>query len=178
MKFLFIADKSFWSIRAGNYLTKSVKSCEKVYWEKNDAFPTVVKQWQGDYIISFKSDLILSEQILNNAAKGKINFHPSPPKYRGVEGYHWALLNKDDFFGTTCHHMIKKVDAGPIIEVSYFPILPTDDYKSLRYKAGKNSFIMFTNILKILLKNKPLKKSNEVWGEKLYTYEYFERSVK
>ena len=55
--------------------------------------------WTGDYILSFRSLLILPEKIINNAKIAAINFHPGPPKYRGVGCLNYAVYNNEKYYG-------------------------------------------------------------------------------
>ena len=60
--------------------------------------------------------------MLGLAKKLNINFHPSPPRYRGVGGFNLAILNSDKEFGVTAHLMTSKVDDGLIIDMKSFKI--------------------------------------------------------
>lgn len=58
---------------------------------------------------------IISEKILNN--KIIINTHPSIlPKYRGMHGLVWAMLNFEEELGFSIHLMNKYIDDGDILE--------------------------------------------------------------
>lgn len=58
---------------------------------------------------------IISEDILNK--KTIINTHPSLlPKYRGMHGLVWAMLNSEEELGFTIHLMNKHIDDGDILE--------------------------------------------------------------
>jgi methionyl-tRNA formyltransferase len=172
-KVLFIADKSFWSKEAATLCRYFFEDIEILHWECNDPYPSQIDCWTGDWILSFKSDLILSESILLNAKKGKINIHPAPPRYRGVEGYQLALKNLDRFFGATCHHMIKSVDKGDIIETLHFPITDTETYESLRYRTAIYALILLNNVIEHIINEKSFPVSDEKWGKKLYRYSDF-----
>jgi methionyl-tRNA formyltransferase len=87
-----------------------------------DPIPEEMKNWEGDYIVSFLSRWIVPEKVLKSAAMASINFHPAPPEYPGVGCYNFALYNEDATYGVTCHHMAPKVDSGNIIDVMRFPL--------------------------------------------------------
>lgn len=58
---------------------------------------------------------IISEVILSN--KIIINTHPSLlPKYRGMHGLVWAMLNFEEELGFSIHLMNKYIDDGDILE--------------------------------------------------------------
>ena len=101
------------------------KSVEIFYSKKYDEKITKkIKNWKGDYIFSFRSLLILPDSIIKNAKVAAINFHPGPPKYRGVGCLNYALYNEEKYYGVTAHLMKKKIDYGEIIKTNKFKIPP------------------------------------------------------
>lgn len=61
---------------------------------------------------------IISENVLNLLGENKvINIHAGiTPKYRGVHGGYWALVNREpDMFGSTIHYVDKGIDTGKVI---------------------------------------------------------------
>ena len=118
---LYIAESSAWGEIGYKTVSSAFRQVTPVYWSPGMPKPDI-DDWHGDWIISFKSDLILPLSVIERAREGAINFHPCPPKYRGLGGYWWALHNGDTSFGVTCHHMDKRIDHGDIIKVEDFPI--------------------------------------------------------
>ncbi len=58
---------------------------------------------------------IVSKKVLNN--KTIINTHPSLlPKYRGLHGLVWAMLNFEEELGFTIHLMNEYIDDGEVLE--------------------------------------------------------------
>jgi methionyl-tRNA formyltransferase len=123
-KILYVTEVSEWGQRGLEAVEQAFgnSSVEAVYWSPGMPKPDLTG-WQGDWIIAFKADLILPLSVLKRASKGAINFHPSPPIYRGLGGYWWALHNGDESFGVTVHHMDEEIDHGQIVETVCFPIL-------------------------------------------------------
>ncbi|HUN97835.1 MAG TPA: formyltransferase family protein, partial [Bradyrhizobium sp.] len=76
-------------------------------------------------LIAFVTGEIVPASILNRLGYGAFNFHPGPPSYPGWAPAHFALYNRENQFGVTAHVMIEQVDAGPIIDLTLFPI-PAD----------------------------------------------------
>ena len=62
---------------------------------------------------------------------GAFNFHPGPPEYPGWAPSHFALYHRETIFGVTAHVMVERVDAGPIVGVTRFPIPPGTSVLSL-----------------------------------------------
>jgi methionyl-tRNA formyltransferase len=73
-------------------------------------------------LIAFVTPEIVPADILDRLGYGAFNFHPGPPSYPGWAPAHFALYNRATEFGATAHVMAEQVDAGPIIDVAYFPI--------------------------------------------------------
>jgi methionyl-tRNA formyltransferase len=48
------------------------------------------------------------------------------PKYRGRVPINWAVLNGERETGATLHHMVKRADAGDIVDQESVPIGPDD----------------------------------------------------
>ena len=168
-KILFVGDKSHWSETASLLISQCYPNVKKVFWEYGDVFPEELNDWKGDLIISFKSDLYLSEIILSNCKKFKVNIHPAPPKYRGIGGYYYSINNGDKEYGVTVHHMDAEIDHGNIIEVLEFPIDLWDNPETIKEKAAVYCLIALTNLLRYLFNGMSLPSSKIEWFSKLYT---------
>ncbi len=114
---LYIAENSAWGDIGYKTVSAAFREVTPILWSPGMPKPDI-SDWHGDWIISFKSDLILPRSVIEHARKGAVNFHPCPPKYRGLGGYWWAIHNNDDSFGVTCHHMNERIDHGDIIKVA------------------------------------------------------------
>lgn len=165
---LFVAERSAWGDIGYETVSAAFGSVFPVLWSPGMPKPDL-SGWQGDWIISFKSDLILPREILDRAKKGAINFHPSPPKYRGIGGYWWALHNGDKTFGVTCHHMNERIDYGDIIATESFPIWPGETVESLKHRAALNSLALLNKTLDCIISGKSLIPCGTQWERHLYT---------
>lgn len=82
-----------------------------------------IKNLQPDLIFSFYYRHILPEAILTLPKRGALNIHGSLlPKYRGRCPVNWAIIHGEKETGATLHHMVKKIDAGDIVDQVAFPI--------------------------------------------------------
>ena len=130
-----------------------------------------------DYIISFRNFYILKKKLLNKAKYAAINFHPSPPKYRGMGCLNFALYNNEKNYGTTVHLMSTKIDYGKIIDVQRFKLLKRFGVETLLEKTHKQMLRQAIKIVNLLSKdhtnlNKLIQKSkNEKWTKKITTRE-------
>jgi hypothetical protein len=170
-RLLFIAGKDPFCQAAADFLKEHFSNVATAFWERGEEYPPEITSWKGEWIISFKSDLVLRSNDISRACKGAINFHPSLPKYPGIGGYVYAIYNKDKRFGVTCHYMAEKVDSGRIIAVRYFDLLNGEKASELNFRAGFYTLALFYEIVRLILMDKGLPLSNEIWGDKHYTHQ-------
>jgi methionyl-tRNA formyltransferase len=76
----------------------------------------LLKELQPDVII-VEGTRIISKRVLNSVKCKFINTHTGiTPKYRGVHGTYWALVNNDkEHSGVTVHFVDEGIDTGNII---------------------------------------------------------------
>ena len=110
-----------------------------------------VKNWFGDYILSFINAIILPKWLLDRASKGAINWHTCLPKYPGTGGYSMALLHNDSWAGITVHYMDEKIDHGNIIDVIPFEIPIHSTIESLKLEAHGEALSHFLNYIGYVL---------------------------
>jgi len=76
-----------------------------------------ITNWNPDLILSFYYREIIPAEILSVPRLGAFNMHGSLlPKYRGRAPINWAVLKGETQTGATLHHMVKKADAGDIVD--------------------------------------------------------------
>jgi len=77
----------------------------------------IIKGFAPDLIFSLYYRKILKQNILDIPKFGCINVHPAfLPEGRGPAPSLWAVLNGEEFGGSTMHYMVEGVDAGDIID--------------------------------------------------------------
>ncbi len=75
------------------------------------------------YLFSFYYRSMLEERLLARARWAALNMHGSLlPKYRGRSPVNWAILNGECETGATLHYMVRKPDAGPIVDQEHVAI--------------------------------------------------------
>ncbi len=80
-----------------------------------------------DLILSVYYRNMLSEKILGLARLGAFNLHGSLlPQYRGRAPINWAVLHGEPRIGMTLHRMVKKADAGAIVDQEGVDLDPRD----------------------------------------------------
>ena len=134
-----------------------------------DPLPDHIINWQGDFIISYLSRWIISEQLLNTAKIAAINFHPASPEYPGFGCNNFALFEEAKEFGVTCHYMAPKIDTGKIIAVKRFPIFETDNIDTLLHRTYAYQLILFYDVMSHIIKYSQLPTSDEKWSRQPFT---------
>lgn len=90
----------------------------------------------ADVLIAFNSGVIVPPDVLKRY-KRAYNFHGAPPQYPGRDPHHWAVYDRAEWYGVTCHEMTEKVDAGPIIATEAFEIKGWTPQEIRRYAEGR-----------------------------------------
>ena len=86
-----------------------------------------IRAWNPHLIFSFYYRNMIKEDILKIPNLGAFNMHGSLlPKYRGRVPINWAVLHGEKETGATLHYMVKRADAGDIVDQEAVPILPDD----------------------------------------------------
>ncbi|MBN1866968.1 hypothetical protein JW916_06715 [Candidatus Sumerlaeota bacterium] len=134
-----------------------------------DPKPDTMTSWRGDYVVSYLSRWIVPSGLLELARVAAINFHPGPPEYPGFGCYNFALYENAREYGVTCHRMVARVDAGPIVAVRRFPILPSDGVASLLNRTHENLFALFLDVATGIAEGRDLPASTEQWKREPFT---------
>ncbi|MEU0404772.1 formyltransferase family protein [Streptomyces sp. NPDC006197] len=166
---LFIGDTSHWSRLAAAHLRDVFGHVDLILWDHGDPPPHRHEDWHGDHIFCFKADLLLKPETLARARVSALNFHPATPRFRGVGGYDFVLLEGGTEFGATSHHLVPRIDAGPIVKVNRFPIAPGETAASLSARTAAHCLVLFYEVIGMIAQGRELPVSDEQWGERLYT---------
>lgn len=121
-----------------------------------ETLPADLLRWQGHYILSFRNTAIVPQSLLDQSSIAAVNFHPGPIAYPGSGAGAWALLEGATSFGVTAHLMAEKVDSGPVIAASDFPISSAENSVSLLKKTHKSLHALALEVIpKILSLGRP-----------------------
>jgi len=160
--------------------TRALEYCQKNFMrvtfclgEWGDPLTEEILDWEGDYIISYLSRWVVPGDLLSRAKKAAINFHPASPEYPGIGCNNFALYENAKEYGSTCHHMVAKVDSGSIIAVKRFPIYPEDDVASLLKRTYEKQFALFLEIAQLMVAGLELPVSSEKWTRPPFTRKQF-----
>jgi|TARA_B110000037_G_C17128138_1_gene509428 methionyl-tRNA formyltransferase len=126
-----------------------------VIWSKtyNEKITKKLKS-QYDYIFTFRSYLILKNNTIKKAKIAAINFHPGPPKYRGVGCANYAIYEKSKFYGVTAHLIAPQIDSGKIIDITKFEISEKISLDILLSKTHLAQYYMAKKTIIGIAKNK------------------------
>lgn len=138
-----------------------------------EKMPEDAARWRGDYIISYLSRWVVPEPLLQRAARAAINFHPALPEYPGIGCVNFALYDDASEYGVTCHHMAAKVDTGPIVAITRFPVSKSDDVASLLARTYDAQLRLFESVFSMIADGKPLPVSTDRWTRAAYTRKEF-----
>jgi hypothetical protein len=109
-----------------------------------------------DLISSIDADLILisgtrilSSSFIKKMSLPIINLHVGiTPKYRGVHGGYWALINGDtDCFGSTIHFVDEGIDTGLVVKYVYTKPSIKDNFHTYPLLQQKSAICELIEIL-------------------------------
>jgi methionyl-tRNA formyltransferase len=122
-----------------------------------------VLAWKPDLIFSFYYRNMIREEILNIPRLGAFNMHGSLlPRYRGRAPINWAVLHGEKETGVTLHYMVKRADAGDIVDQETVPIGPDDTAQDVFRKAVKAARLVLERRIDDLTKGTaPRRKQDE-----------------
>ena len=111
----------------------------------------LVRSLRPDAIFSFYYRSMIAERFLAIPPKGAFNMHGSLlPKYRGRACINWAVLNGETTTGATLHHMVRRADAGDIVDREAVPILPDDTALDVSRKVAEAAGIILRRTLPLI----------------------------
>jgi methionyl-tRNA formyltransferase len=164
--------------RALEFCQKNFEQLSYCLGKWGDPLPDEIRRWHGDYIISYLSRWVVPDDLLKQARKAAINFHPASPEYPGIGCNNFALYEDAKEYGVTCHHMAAKVDTGNIIAVRRFPVYPKDDVDALLKRTYENQIGLFFEIVQLIMDGKDLPASSERWTRPPFTRVQFNELFK
>lgn len=125
-----------------------------------------------DIAISVQYHKILRQEDINIASQLTVNLHMAPvPEYRGCNQFSFAIINRENYFGTTLHVIDTGVDSGDILFDRRFPISKDINVEDLYNKTFNESVILFEDNLYNLINGLYSPKSQKlIKNRKFYFY--------
>jgi methionyl-tRNA formyltransferase len=97
---------------------------------------TRIAEIAPDLILSAYYRRMIPMRVLDLAKRGAFNMHGSLlPKYRGRAPANWAILHGETRIGVTLHHMVKRADAGDIVDRAPVEIGPDETTADVTVKC-------------------------------------------
>jgi len=99
------------------------------------AFAPTLAAFHADLFVVVAYGEIIKQHLLDMPKMGCINLHASLlPYYRGAAPIQRAIMNGETETGVTIMHMVKKMDAGDMIEQVKVPIHIDDSFTDIELK--------------------------------------------
>lgn len=119
-----------------------------------------------DAVVSFLFWKRIPPEVIKLARTACLNFHPGIlPEYRRMRGYNYAILENAPEYGATCHFVDDHFDTGDIVEMTRFPISPSETALSLEQRTQAVMYQLFERIIAQLRRGKPLKRTPQGKGK-------------
>lgn len=115
---------------------------------------------------------ILSSQVLQCTPARFINLHAGmTPRYRGVHGAYWALVeNRRDLCGVTVHALDEGIDTGPILAQSKIEPTLKDNFATYPVLQAAAYLPLLDSILPALLERARVAPLSSTEISKLWTH--------
>ncbi len=123
-------------------------------------------------IVIINGTRIISEKVLDSCQAKFVNIHAGiTPKYRGVHGGYWALVEKNkELCGVTVHFIDKGIDTGNIIEQKIINTTNKDNFITYPLiQLGEGLPLLKCAIKNTLSKNVRVTKNKKI-ESKLWTH--------
>jgi methionyl-tRNA formyltransferase len=118
-------------------------------------------------LICFATTVIVPPDVLDQLGYGGYKFHAGPPQYPGSAAAQCALADQAATFGGTVHRMIRRPDAGPIVDVEMFAMPEAVSVSGLEELTYTKLVQMFWRLAKNLAtQGDPLIERAVRWAEK------------
>lgn len=127
-----------------------------------------LQQSRGDVLLSHGTSVIVPQDLLGQF-KFAYNVHSASPDYPGRDPHHFAIYDGAKRYGATGHVMTKLVDAGPIVDVEWFDVAPTDTPATLLAKADAAAIKVIQRLATKLRDGIAPVATGERWGDRKTT---------
>ncbi len=148
---------------------------EKVNNPNSNKILLLKKKYKLDYLISFVTDTILSNKIIDSFPKGIFSTHSGIlPQFRGADANKWAILSGSKYIGISLIKLKPGVDDGDIVQVKKININKIKNLKEIdKLLYYKYKIYLFRDLIINLKKNLKIKLRPQ---KKIYN-QYFKMSA-
>ena len=136
----------FYNLSSNEIPLNIIKNIDSI---NSDSSIDLIRKNNSDIII-VSGTRIISSKLINCCDSKIVNIHAGiTPRYRGVHGAYWAIVNNDSKnAGVTLHFVDKGIDTGEIISQSTIEIESKDNfstYSVIQLSKGIDLLISFLN---------------------------------
>jgi len=118
---------------------------------KEDEPYEYIKTMEPDLIVVAAYGQILPQRVLDIPRLGCINIHSSIlPKYRGAAPINWAILNGETETGVSIMYMVKKLDAGDVIDTAKLSIGENETVEELHDRLSEAGAQLLEKVLPMM----------------------------
>jgi methionyl-tRNA formyltransferase len=142
---------------------------------KEAGFIEELKKLNAEIFIVVGYQFFLSDEILNMARLGVINFHTSLlPRHAGMHPGFWTIWYGDHETGMVIHYMDEGIDTGDIIYETRVQVKPGDTIDGIYHRVWKTSIPLVERLLQDLDNNNLPRKPQDL-SKYFYNYEITEK---
>lgn len=152
----------------------------------SDACIEKINNFQPDLVL-LSGTRILTSKTLESINCPVINIHAGiTPKYRGVHGAYWALIQNDpEHCGVTLHYVDSGIDTGKVIDQQQISITSEDNFSTYPYLQTAGGIKMLKQHLEDIVSGSvtPLQPegSSKLWYDPTawgYLFNRWKRNIK
>lgn len=120
-------------------------------------FATILSSFQADLFVVVAYGEILKQHVLDMPRLACVNLHASLlPKYRGAAPIQRCIINGEKESGVTIMHMVRKMDAGDMIEKVTVPITENMTFGELELLLCEVGKVALLDVIEKFSTGKPL----------------------
>lgn len=157
-----ISDERSYIDSKGTYQVKSVNSEE---------CRTLMKKISPDFVV-VNGTRVIEEETIDCLTVPMINMHMGiTPRYRGVHGAYWALVQGDkEHCGVTIHVVDKGIDTGKIIKQGVISVTESDNFLSYPYLQAAVGIGLEVQVIRDFIDNGRFEFIDNGLDSKLWTH--------
>jgi len=141
---------------------------------RNSSLAERLRSEAVDIFLNVHSLYVIHDDVLAAPKLGAFNLHPGPlPRYAGLNVVSWAIFRGEQNHGVTVHRIVPRIDAGPIVYQSSFPIEDVDTALSLSFKCVREGIPLLLRLLEVAAAGESIPSVNQ----DLASRQYFGREV-
>jgi phosphoribosylglycinamide formyltransferase-1 len=104
----------------------------------------LLESFDVDWVVMAGWMRLVTGEFIDAYEGRMLNIHPSLlPSFRGLDAVGQALEAGVRITGVTVHHVVREMDAGPVVAQAAVPVFPEDDRASLHNRIQQQEHALF-----------------------------------